>query len=277
MPVCPSGHDSSTDDYCDVCGALMAGAAAVGATVPASAGTGTGAGAAGTAGVAGVPAGTAGVAAGGAGVSAAVPGTGMSATGVPVTGAPAAAAAGGGAGASGAAAQAESCPTPGCGAARTGRFCEECGYDFVAETGRPAAEPGAWTAVVAADRSYYDTVVAQNGPDAAALSFPLYCPERRIVLTGEQVRIGRRSRSREVTPEIDLGEPPEDPGVSHLHAVLIARPDGTWVLVDPGSSNGTTVNGASEPIAVNVETPLKNGDRIHVGAWTTITLHQTTP
>ncbi len=73
-------------------------------------------------------------------------------------------------------------------------------------------------------------------------------------------------------PEIDLGAPPEDPGVSHLHAVLLAQPDGTWNLVDPGSTNGTTVNGGSEPIPVNVPKPMADGDRIHVGAWTTITL-----
>jgi hypothetical protein len=24
MPTCPDGHDSGADDYCDVCGALMA-------------------------------------------------------------------------------------------------------------------------------------------------------------------------------------------------------------------------------------------------------------
>jgi pSer/pThr/pTyr-binding forkhead associated (FHA) protein len=73
-------------------------------------------------------------------------------------------------------------------------------------------------------------------------------------------------------PEIDLSAPPEDPGVSHLHAVLLAQPDGTWNLVDPGSTNGTTVNGGTEPIPVNAPLPMADGDRIHVGAWTTITL-----
>ncbi|MFG1854636.1 FHA domain-containing protein [Actinomadura geliboluensis] len=133
--------------------------------------------------------------------------------------------------------------------------------------------PGAlWTAVVTADREYFNTVIAEEGPDSASLSFPPYAPERRIPLAGREVRIGRRSSSRPSPPEIDLREPPEDPGVSHVHAVLLAKPDGTWTLVDPGSTNRTCVNGSTEPIPYNVEVPVADGDRIHVGAWTTITL-----
>ncbi|MFB4310940.1 FHA domain-containing protein [Actinomadura sp. GTD37] len=133
--------------------------------------------------------------------------------------------------------------------------------------------PGAvWTAVVTADREYFGTVIAEEGPDSAALAFPPYAPERRIPLTGREIRIGRRSSSQPSPPEIDLREPPEDPGVSHVHAVLLARPDGAWTLVDPGSTNRTCVNGSTDPIPYNVEVPVSEGDRIHVGAWTTITL-----
>ncbi|MGH3239406.1 MAG: FHA domain-containing protein, partial [Spirillospora sp.] len=145
----------------------------------------------------------------------------------------------------------------------------------------PTAVPAASTpppgpaALIVADRAYFDSVVAQMGPDASALTFPPYCPERSVPLVGEQVRIGRRSTSRGLLPEIDLSLPPADPGVSHLHAVLLARPDGGWYLVDPGSTNGTTLNGGTEPIQVNVPVPVADGDRVHVGAWTTITLVNT--
>jgi len=139
------------------------------------------------------------------------------------------------------------------------------------QTGPPTAR---WVAVVAADREYYEAVLAQDGPDASAIAFPPYCPERRVPMTGSQIRIGRRSSSRGIFPEIDLSEPPEDPGVSRTHAVLLPKPDGSWTLVDPGSSNGTTVNDTLDPIAVNVEIPLQDGDRIHVGAWTTITIRR---
>ncbi|MEU8797033.1 FHA domain-containing protein [Spirillospora sp. NPDC048819] len=133
--------------------------------------------------------------------------------------------------------------------------------------------PGtAWTAVVTADRDYYDRVIAEEGPDSASLTFPPYAPPRSIPLVGQQIRIGRRSSSQPSPPEIDLREPPEDPGVSHVHAVLLAKPDGTWTLVDPGSTNRTCMNGSTEPIPYNVEVRLSDGDRIHVGAWTTITI-----
>ncbi|MDA0638797.1 FHA domain-containing protein [Nonomuraea sp. MCN248] len=132
-----------------------------------------------------------------------------------------------------------------------------------------------WEAVAAADRAYYEQVIAQGGPDAAAMAFPPYCPERSFPLVGEQVRIGRSRRGRDLVPEIDLAGPPTDPGVSGLHAVLLASPGGSWMLVDPGSANGTQVNG--RPVTVNVPVPVGAGDRIHLGAWTVITIREGTP
>ena len=124
--------------------------------------------------------------------------------------------------------------------------------------------------MVTADRDYYETVQAAGGPDAATITFPAYCPERRFRLSGAEVRIGRRSVSRGIDPEIDLTGPPADPGVSRLHAVLVASPDGTWSLVDPGSENGTLLNGTEVPQGTAV--PLHDGDRIHLGAWTALTI-----
>ena len=86
------------------------------------------------------------------------------------------------------------------------------------------------------------------------------------------MQIGRRSVSRGVDPEIDLTGPPADPGISRLHAVLIATPDGGWAVLDPGSANGTLVNGTEIPTGVQV--PLYDGDRINLGGWTAITVHR---
>ena len=130
--------------------------------------------------------------------------------------------------------------------------------------------PGSWTAVVAADRAYYDKVQAVSDEDAASIRFPAYVPVRRFPLAGTEVRIGRRSVSRHIEPEIDLTGPPTDPGVSRLHAVLVARPDRSWSVVDPGSPNGILVNGRDVPPGEAV--PLRDGDRIHLGAWTVITV-----
>ena len=129
---------------------------------------------------------------------------------------------------------------------------------------------GTWTAVVAADRAYYDSVRAVSDQDAASISLPAHVPERRFRLSGTKVRIGRRSVSRRIEPEIDLTGPPTDPGVSRLHAVLIAGSDRSWSVVDPGSPNGLMVNGIDVPPGEAV--PLLDGDRIHLGAWTVITI-----
>lgn len=130
------------------------------------------------------------------------------------------------------------------------------------------SRPGA---VVTADRGYFDGVIADGDVDAALIEFPTNYPELRFELKGSQMRIGRRSASRRLEPEIDLAGPPTDPGISHLHAVLIAQEDGSWSVLDRGSSNGTQVNGreikSGEPV------PLRDGDRVCLGAWTALTFH----
>ncbi len=134
---------------------------------------------------------------------------------------------------------------------------------------------GTWVAVVAADRAYFDDMMARSGPDAAGLYFPPYTPERRVPMTGRgQLRIGRRSHQRGTVPEIDLSIAPEDPGASHQHALLQEQPDGGWVVIDQDSTNGTTLNGAPDPLDAHQPVPLKDGDRIHIGAWTTVTVHR---
>jgi hypothetical protein len=100
---------------------------------------------------------------------------------------------------------------------------------------------------------------------------PGYTP-RKIKLEGQQARIGRHSPTRGGYPEIDLWFPPVDPGISHLHAILQAQPDGSWWLVDPGSQNGTFLNDNPEPLAINKAVPVDAGDRILLGAWTVIEL-----
>jgi hypothetical protein len=128
---------------------------------------------------------------------------------------------------------------------------------------------GSWRLVASADRAYYARMSAADGDSVA---FPAFCPDRRFALTGSQLLIGRRSRSRGIEPDVDLTGPPEDAGVSHAHALLVSTPDGGWSVVDLDSANGTYVNEADDPIQPNVPVPLKDGDRVHVGAWTTLTI-----
>lgn len=135
-------------------------------------------------------------------------------------------------------------------------------------------QPTTWLATIGPDRDYFMAMMQRSGPEAAGLNLPAYSPEQQRALTGNQVTIGRRRHSTGDTPDIDLSVPPEDPGVSHQHAVLVQQPDGSWAVVDQNSTNGTTVNGAEEPIQPFVPVPLQDGDRVHVGAWTTITIRR---
>src|SRR3954453_21194003 len=102
-----------------------------------------------------------------------------------------------------------------CGAPLSGRFCERCGHDS------DAPPRATWQAAVRADPAWFEEVCRRNGADAAALEFPRHAVDRCYPLSGERVAIGRHSRSRGATPEIDLAD--VDPGVSAVHAVLVTR------------------------------------------------------
>ncbi|MFC5006306.1 FHA domain-containing protein [Dactylosporangium cerinum] len=132
----------------------------------------------------------------------------------------------------------------------------------------PAGAPLAgWTVTAEPDHEFY----AATGVRSSRARFPVDGRPRRFLLTRRQIWIGRRGNTLRPRPEVDLGGWPHDPGVSRLHALLLARPGG-WTLLEPGSLGGTAVNGVYEPIPVDVPIPVGHGTRIHVGLWTTITL-----
>jgi FHA domain len=136
----------------------------------------------------------------------------------------------------------------------------------------PSLTTVTWTLLVASDRVYYDRMRAERSLPGSPVEFPAHTSERRIRLAGKQMRIGRRSAGRDLVPEIDLADRPVDPGISRLHAVLSLAPDGTWCILDPGSANGTFVNGRE--LATGEMVTLHEGDRINLGAWTVITVHR---
>ncbi|WP_164986120.1 FHA domain-containing protein, partial [Streptomyces roseicoloratus] len=145
---------------------------------------------------------------------------------------------------------------------------------FTQQPQQPQHPQAGWTAVIGPDREYFMAMMHRSGPEASGLNLPAYSPEQHVPLQGNQVSIGRRRHSTGESPDIDLSVPPEDPGVSHQHAVLVAQPDGSWAVVDQNSTNGTTINGSPDPIQPYVPVQLQDGDRVHVGAWTTITVRR---
>jgi hypothetical protein len=227
MPVtCPNGHQSESTDYCDTCGAVIAGAPSTTTADPATAQ-------------------------------------------MPVV------------------PPAATCPN--CGAPREAdeAFCEVCGLDFatgqlpVAPATDPAPAAGAdpaapatadWVAVVSADHRYFESNQAES-PDAT-VTFPTDAEVREVPLTTDEVLIGRRSDSKGIFPAIDLSEAPADPGVSRKHAVLRREADDQWVVVDQGSTNGTVVRSAVTAIKPGEAVRMHDGDHLHVGAWTRITLRR---
>jgi DNA-binding SARP family transcriptional activator len=164
----------------------------------------------------------------------------------------------------------ERCPN--CGSASSSASaCVECGFSPSASDAAALWEEEKWQIVVRPDREYYEML------DPGGMEFPETVASRRIPLTGDHVSIGRRSTTRGIRPEIDLSGSLEDTGVSHRHAVLMRQPDGTWALVDQDSTNGTYLNAEREPVAANQPLPLSDGDRIHLGGWTTLTLERLDP
>ena len=127
-----------------------------------------------------------------------------------------------------------------------------------------------WVAEVWIDPAWYD---AQQSPD------PMPSPGLPIVvpLHSKSILIGRTSRSRNIHPQIDCES---DSGVSRRQTQLTT--DGRrWWVEDLDSANGTFVAPATgpipaDPIPVGVKHELAADDRIYVGAWTRIVIRQAT-
>jgi cytochrome c5 len=207
--TCPAGHESSTDDYCDTCGA------------PIGAPTTGEAEASGEAEVSGEAE---------AGAAAAEP-----APPVPAC--------------------------PGCGEPVVGRFCESCGYDV--EKGAPAAPPPV-SLVLGADRAHWERMVGDGEP-----AFPAAVPTLSFELSGDRLVLGRVRTGAVVDVDLALTGSAADPAVSHRQCAF-ERDGSTWSVRDLDSANGTWINDADEPLADGASHTLVPGDRILMGAWTSL-------
>ncbi len=164
----------------------------------------------------------------------------------------------------------------------SGDFCEICGYNFL--SGAHGEVPPVATDV-ATDVTDNLTVRLTDQPSAtsatssvaeiiATIDPSLQSPESpeppnqppiTFRLDKESHLIGRRSQPRGVYPEVALDF---DSAVSHRHALLNRLSDGTFVLRDIGSTNGTYLNGVE--LTPMVDVPIKDGDEVTLGHWTRI-------
>ena len=260
--LCPEGHESTAEDWCDICGSPIAPdlPGAVGSPTPNDSASG-------------LP----GAVDGGVGV--------LTQPAWPPAGAP-----------SGPACPV--CAEPRSGS----RYCEACAYDFDtgAPLAAPTPEPlqpapptpsssassasaasaasvsptagsggagAGWVAEVCPDRAFFD----RNDDE---VEFPDPPTSRLVVLSGERTLIGRRSPRRDLRPEIDLSVAPEDRGASRAHAFLDHTGDGRLTVTDLGSANGTWIGDDPDPISPGRSVPLVDGDRLYLGSFTRITVRR---
>jgi FHA domain len=87
-------------------------------------------------------------------------------------------------------------------------------------------------------------------------------PELIFPLDLDENLVGRRSDAKKIYPEIDIS----DPGVSHRHLKIVRQANGSFVALELGSANGTTLNGAT--LKPGLPTPIAAGDELQIGLWT---------
>jgi pSer/pThr/pTyr-binding forkhead associated (FHA) protein len=183
-------------------------------------------------------------------------------------------------------------PCPDCSTpheADSGNFCEICGYNFftnakggdsLSNFPPPAKSPTgiATTPTQLPTNTNSAPISATNAvsqwqliisidPSLATPDSPTAPSQAPIVIELNQPTnlIGRTSQARAIHPEIPLDL---DDAVSSRHAILTLHPDGSLVLRDIGSSNGTMVNG--KEIAIMADIEIASGDEITLGHWTRI-------
>ncbi|GAA1522486.1 FHA domain-containing protein [Nocardioides humi] len=142
----------------------------------------------------------------------------------------------------------------------------------------PAAEASiappladAWVAEVWIDPDWYADQESTDPLPSAGV--PTVVP-----LKTTSVLVGRTSRSRGIHPDIDLGS---DNGISRRHCQLTT--DGTrWWVEDLGSSNGTYLGSTvgalpTQPIPSGEKREIAPDARVYLGAWTRLVIRRAQP
>jgi hypothetical protein len=137
-------------------------------------------------------------------------------------------------------------------------FCEHCGHDLAQKH-----MPRRWVLDVGADREHFLRVAAGRA------DFPDGRGVRTIPVEVDVVAIGRAAPDDPDPPRLSLTDDLHDPAVSQRHARIVRDGD-SLTIIDLGSTNGTTLNAGARVLVPGESVELTDGDRIHVGAWTSI-------
>ncbi|WP_322938218.1 FHA domain-containing protein [Nocardioides bizhenqiangii] len=260
MPTCPSGHDSTADDYCDVCGLPITDAG----SAPPPAGDAPAAPP-----ETDVPTPAAPAGATCPNCSALNPenalfceacGYDFTTGQAPRTPSPLDLDA--------AAPPATSTPSP-----PPAEATPAAGDPPTSEAQRSIAPPltDAWMAEVWIDPDWYAEQDSSDPLPSAGV--PTVVP-----LKTTSILVGRTSRSRNIHPDIDLST---DNGISRRHCQFTT--DGSrWWVEDLGSSNGTYVGGPigplpTQPLSPGAKREIAADERVYLGAWSRIVIRKAAP
>jgi hypothetical protein len=181
--------------------------------------------------------------------------------------------------------------------------CEACGVDiqannlsaFPSSSNSPEPDPpfiaaASSSAVVTPDPAFsvFDTPAASSAaiPMPAPTAVPATSPEpdsapagnlapgllklvveqgqsvgAQFVLGDAELLVGREDEDEEIYPDIDLSD--QDAGYVHRKHATLTFDNGNLFVTHLGGSNKTRVN--NKPVADNVPTPVKPGDKIGFG------------
>ncbi len=188
-------------------------------------------------------------------------------------------------------------PCPDCGTeppGELGTFCENCGYNFTLGLSSafcrestsapqptqqpadvaPASDPPTpdsetlssvkpsltWQLGISVDASLWEPELSPPPPEHSS--------PQTITLATSQALIGRDNPSRAIHPAIAINL---DSAISHRHALLKQQPDGSLLLRDLDSSNGTYRD--DQALTPLLDIPLQSGDSFTLGHWTRITVN----
>ena len=135
----------------------------------------------------------------------------------------------------------------------------------------PVPGEDAWVAEIWVDPDWYAHERPEDPMPSAGLPGLVTLRQRSLL-------VGRPSQSRGIRPDVDCGS---DPGVSRRHCQLTT--DGQrWWVEDLGSSNGTFVAPAGDPLpdtplTQGVRKEIEEGDRVFIGAWTRLVIRKALP